>query len=655
MHSLIFSRYVAAVVVDDSYGRHGAKAVEWESRNRTTFYLDIIGYIPVSNYHDTLNNIVNLLKQRHTVKVIILWSHSFQGKEMLKLAAEKGLRDRVWIFSEALTMVKPQYFPLQSGLASTGVHFGVQLPKINSNGYLKHLKQAARRNASRWWNEFWTMVKQEKNCSFDCVDEAVELVYDDFVPYIIDAIYAAAHAIDRIVRTGSHSPISNLQKVRPTLMTKYLKNVSFDGVTGRVAFDKHGDPNEAVYDIVFLNITNNTGTPTLTKDIIGQWNRKRLQKRLVFKNKEYIPWRTPNDKPPLSTCTDECVPGEFKAMTTTFCWKCLRCPVGTVSTTYGALNCTSCTETQMSSPENTACEELPINNVKWTDMSGMILALISVIGLIIDLIAFVIFARFRHTPMVKASNQVYSFMLLFGIALCFGMSLLYIAQPCAELCYILKPLRYIVYTLCCSALFLKTLQIVHAFNVSRLKDWIWLFICKTKRQVLVLALILSVEVFLALAWILVDPPYLQSTIIATRYVFLKCEPFKTVVGQGLELMLLVYLISMAGLCTYYAFRARNLPANFNEAKYICFSLYIFLLSWVTYYPIDYALEGWYVAVLSGATILLSSYGLLGCIFMPKLYIIIRHPEKNTAEFVRAELRQSTINRSMNNVSSGSPV
>lgn len=648
-------------MVDDSYGRHGAKAVERESHKRGTFYLDVIGYIPVKNYNDKLKDIITTLKQRKTVKVIILWSHSYQGKELLKKAAEEGLRDRVWIFSEALTMVKPEYFPLKSGLASTGIHFGVQLPKIDSNGYLKHLRESAMRNAvnaTPWWREFWTMVQKERNCSVDCIDNALEMVYDDFVPYIIDAIHAAAHAINKITQClrpdGSKiagACKNNTQNVRPSMMIKYLKKVSFQGVTGRVEFDEHGDPKEAFYDIVFFNITNSSSLQSLSKSIIGRWNRK-LKKRLVLNSEVTIPWRTANGKAPLSTCTNECKPGEFKAMTTWFCWKCLRCPVGTVSTTYGKFNCTSCKETQMSSPENTECQDLPSSNVNWTDMSGIILAAISVAGLTIDLIAAIIFVRFRHTPMVKASNKVYSFVLLLGIALCFGMALSYIAKPSTVLCYVLKPLRYIIFTLCCSALFLKTMQIVHAFNVSRLKDWIWHFICNTKRQVLVLALILGIEVLLGIAWILVDPPYVQITIISKSHVFYTCEPFKGMIGQVLELMLLVYLISMAGLCTYYAFRARNLPANFNEAKYICFSLYIFLLSWITYYPIDYALEGWYVAILSGATILLSSYGLLGCIFMPKLYIIIRHPEKNTAEFVRAELRQSTINRSMNNVSSG---
>ncbi|EDO40896.1 predicted protein, partial [Nematostella vectensis] len=101
----------------------------------------------------------------------------------------------------------------------------------------------------------------------------------------------------------------------------------------------------------------------------------------------------------------------------------------------------------------------------------------------------------------------------------------------------------------------------------------------------------------------------------------------------LQVTSLSYLILLTLLCVYYSFKARNLPANFNETRYIGLSLYILLLSWVTYYPINSALEGWYVSTISSMTALLSGYGLLGCIFVPKMYIIIFQPDMNTNEFV----------------------
>ena len=115
-------------------------------------------------------------------------------------------------------------------------------------------------------------------------------------------------------------------------------------------------------------------------------------------------------------------------------------------------------------------------------------------------------------------------------------------------------------------------------------------------------------------------------------------------GLALEVAMLTYLIFLSLVCAYYAFKARTLPENFNEARYIGFAMYILLLSWITFYPVQSSLQGWYVAVVSCTTALLSSYGVLACMYAPKIYVIIRHPEQNTAEFIRNELR--TANNSL---------
>ena len=42
------------------------------------------------------------------------------------------------------------------------------------------------------------------------------------------------------------------------------------------------------------------------------------------------------------------------------------------------------------------------------------------------------------------------------------------------------------------------------------------------------------------------------------------------------------------------------------------------------------MDGWYVTVVDCVTTLLTSYGFLCCIFLPKLYIIILRPELNNS-------------------------
>ena len=92
-------------------------------------------------------------------------------------------------------------------------------------------------------------------------------------------------------------------------------------------------------------------------------------------------------------------------------------------------------------------------------------------------------------------------------------------------------------------------------------------------------------------------------------------------------------------CTLCSFKVRNVPENFSEAKRIAFSMYMFLISLLAYYPVKFSMEGWYVTVVDCVTTLLSAYGFLVCIFLPKIYIILYKPELNTSANVRQEVTQ----------------
>lgn len=107
----------------------------------------------------------------------------------------------------------------------------------------------------------------------------------------------------------------------------------------------------------------------------------------------------------------------------------------------------------------------------------------------------------------------------------------------------------------------------------------------------------------------------------------------------------VYNMVLITVCTVYAVKTRKVPENFNEAKFIGFTMYTTCIIWLAFIPLYFGTANSHevqktaknLEIISPLqiqittlciTISLSAYVTLFCLYSPKLYIIILHPEKN---------------------------
>ena len=320
--------YVAVVGLDDSYGRNGAWAVVSESSSRkNSFCIALTEFIRHESLNLSISNIVRKLKQMDNVKVVILWLSKMYLTKFLAEIQRQNLTGRVWILSDAPSTSTQ----LVEGILESSLGFAFHA--FSDSGFKEHLKDILVKlgdnksfpERSFSTSEIWKRLKNKKcvhrqieQCSNDLIMES----YSYYVPCIIDAVYATAHALDIFSRNFSFSETKDrvkLQIARSSDVQKLLGRVNFDGLTGKIKFDRFGDRGWAYYDIFSFKKVPNGDVESVKMVLIGEWkNSKRNETRLIFH--EALNWTTKSGRPPTSECSEQCPPGTRKSFTSPCCW-----------------------------------------------------------------------------------------------------------------------------------------------------------------------------------------------------------------------------------------------------------------------------------------------------------------------------------------------
>ncbi|XP_053561662.1 vomeronasal type-2 receptor 26-like [Bombina bombina] len=335
---------------------------------------------------------------------------------------------------------------------------------------------------------------------------------------------------------------------------------------------------------------------------------------------------------PRSVCTESCMPGYRKAVEKgqpICCYICVKCPEGEISSSTDAENCVKCPEDQWSNESRDMCIPRTLDFLSYEEILGSCLITLCIIFCITALLVLGIFIRHHETPIVKANNRDVSYILLLSLILSFLCPLLFIGRPVTVTCLLRQAAFGVIFTVSVSCVLAKTITVVIAFNATKpgtnIKKWVGPRVC------MCLIIICSLgQVVTCTVWLSLCPPYPDyDTQTDTGKMILLCNEgcvpaFYTVIG---------YLGFLSALSFLVAFLVRKLPASFNEAQLITFSMLVFCSVWLSFIPAYLSTKGKYMVAVEIFAILASSAGLLGCIFIPKCYIIIFRPKQNTRQHI----------------------
>uniref|UniRef100_A0A8C6XLZ9 G-protein coupled receptors family 3 profile domain-containing protein n=1 Tax=Naja naja TaxID=35670 RepID=A0A8C6XLZ9_NAJNA len=334
--------------------------------------------------------------------------------------------------------------------------------------------------------------------------------------------------------------------------------------------------------------------------------------------------------PPVSLCNDPCPLGKMKNKIEGqkfCCYACAQCPEKMISRQIDMEYCDRCPEDQFPNQAHDECILKTKNFLSFEEPLGITLVSLALLFSFFTALVFTIFIKQRDTPIVKANNRNLTYLQLISLFLCFLCSLLFIGHPNKAACLLRQTTFGIIFTTAISSILAKTITVIVAFLASKpgslFHKWVG-----QKLAYSVIWFCSFIQIDICIGWLSTSPPFPHLDM-ETLFgeIIVEChEGSITMFYCALGYMGLLALSSFT-----VAFLARKLPDTFNEAKFITFSMLVFCSVWLTFVPTYLSTKGKYMVAVEIFSILSSSAGLLGCIFIPKIYIIIWRPELNTRD------------------------
>ncbi|XP_044210316.1 vomeronasal type-2 receptor 1 [Thunnus albacares] len=494
---------------------------------------------------------------------------------------------------------------------------------------------------------------------------------------VYKAVYAVAHALHNLEHCEpgkgpfSGNSCADITNFEPWQLMYYLKNVRFKVPnTDEEIYFTEGDV-EGFYDIINWHFNSNGEISYVT---VGHYNGSAVpEDRMTIMN-DSIVWNNKVLEPPRSVCSENCQPGTRKGIRQgepVCCFDCIPCADGEISNTINARECILCSGDYWSNEAHDTCVPKIIEFLAFGEPLGITLIVISAFGALVTIAVGVVFIVNIGTPLVKANDALLSFSLLFSLVVTFLCSIVFLGEPQKWSCMTSQVALALGFALCLSSIMGKAAVLMmraQALKAARARAKAAAKAAKAAaeaaansgspdvivtntnnnndvtasanpevdtltfaHQRAIAAVATLIQAVACTVWLIILPPYpVKNTSAQNIKIILECDEGSVV----FICCIFAYDILLALLAFIFAFIARKLEDHFSEAKSMTFGMLVFFIVWISFVPAYLSTRGKFMVAVQIFAILASSFGLLTCIFLPKCYVLLVKPERNTEEMIR---------------------
>ncbi|XP_006642104.2 taste receptor type 1 member 1 [Lepisosteus oculatus] len=635
--------WIALLGSDNDYGQQGVQSLsELASEYGICIaYKGIIQTYTDSRREEMLQMVRSIVDTR--VNTIVVFSSKRIASGFFPLVVGQNVTGKVWIGSEDWSIsTRVSSLP---GIERIGTVLGISTKTATLPGFEGFEALTVEKTRRPVANE----SEDERRRALGCLQgsDAFGTLTPGEVPLkefdvqssfnVYKAVYALAHALRSLLDCDSLA-CSRVEALPWRLLEK-LRQVNFSVGSEPVYFNEHGDP-PAGYDIMAWDWAGGN----LSLRLVGMYSPDPENLDI---DASLINWNTGRESVvPESVCSPECPEGYRRLQTGAHacCFDCQACPPSTFLNRSGYTFCQPCKQREWSLPESEHCVNRTVVYLPWEDSLAVALLVSLVLTLLLTLATALLFLLHLNTPVVKSAGGKTCLLMLASLAGATCSSFCHFGVPSGLGCALKQPLFTFGFTVCLSCMAVRSFQIVCIFKMaSKLPRAYEVWARKRGPQAVILSSSV-VALFVSLLHVLLARPVPTEVYnIYPDTIILECSGMESVSS----ILQLVYIAMLSFLCFAFSYMGKDLPANYNEAKCITFSLLIYLISWLTFFTVYIISRGKYLIVVNVMAILASVLGILGGYFMPKVYIIVLKPQMNTTAHFQNCIQMYTTKKSEN--------